>query len=50
MLRQRWCMDKSRATERIDGAVALVMALDRTLRCGGAGSVSVYEDRGLLYL
>lgn len=43
-------MDKSRATERIDGAVALVMALDRTLRCGGAVSVSVYEDRGLLYL
>ena len=43
-------MDKSRAVERIDGAVALVMALDRALRCGGTSTTSIYEDRGLLYL
>lgn len=43
-------MDKARAVERIDGAVALVMALDRAMRCGGAGNTSVYEDRGLLFL
>lgn len=43
-------MDKARAVERIDGSVALVMALDRAMRCGGAGNASVYEDRGLLFL
>lgn len=43
-------MDKSRAVERIDGAVALVMALDRALRCGGTSTTSIYEDCGLLYL
>ena len=43
-------MDKSRAVERIDGAVALVMALDRALRCSGTSTTSIYEDRGLLYL
>lgn len=43
-------MDKSRAVERIDGAVALVMALDRALRCGGTSTTFIYEDRGLLYL
>ena len=43
-------MDKARAVERIDGSVALVMALDRAMRCGGAGNTSVYEDRGLLFL
>ena len=36
-------MDKARAVERIDGSVALVMALDRTMRCGGAGNTSVSE-------
>ena len=37
-------MDKARAVERIDGSVALVMALDRAMRCGGAGNASVSES------
>ena len=39
--------DKEKATERIDGAVATVMALDRAIRNGGS-SRSVYDDRGIL--
>ena len=59
----RWCMDnavvqtdaagniklsKEKATEKIDLAVALVMALDRAIRNETAGSV--YEGRGLLFV
>ncbi len=40
--------DKEKSTERIDGAVALIMALDRSLRHQYGGSV--YNDRGLLIL
>ena len=43
-------LDKSKATERIDGAVALVMALDRAIRCGAESGESVYENRGLLFV
>ena len=43
-------MDKQKSTEKIDGAVALVMALDRALRCGNIDSGSVYDERGLLWL
>jgi phage terminase large subunit-like protein len=42
-------MDKEKSTERIDGAVALVMALDRALRNGGKVG-SVYDERGFLIL
>ena len=42
-------MDKEKSTERIDGAVALVMALDRTIRNSTIAG-SVYDDRGLLIL
>ena len=41
--------DKEKSTERIDGAVATIMALDRAIRKGGSGS-SVYDGRGLLIL
>jgi len=40
--------DKEKSIERIDGFVALVMGLDRAIRCGGGGSV--YEERGVLSL
>jgi len=43
-------MDKSKSTEKIDGAVALVMGLDRAIRCGNDTSESVYDERGLLIL
>lgn len=41
--------DKERSTEKIDGAVAMIMALDRAIRNGG-NSGSVYDDRGILIL
>ena len=41
-------MDKAKSTEKIDGAVATVMALDRAIRCGNDTSESVYDTRGLL--
>jgi phage terminase large subunit-like protein len=43
--------DKEKSTERIDGAVATIMALDRALRnSGDNGNGSVYDGRGLLIL
>lgn len=61
----RWCMDnavvqtdaagniklsKAKATEKIDLAVALVMALDRAIRNENSKTRSVYEHRGILVL
>jgi len=61
----RWCMDnifiktdpagnikpdKEKSTEKIDGAVATIMALDRAIRNGGNVVGSVYDNRGLLIL
>ncbi len=61
----RWCVDniviqtdpagnikisKAKATEKVDAAVALVMALDRAIRNEGVQTESVYEHRGLLLL
>ncbi|NLN45518.1 MAG: terminase large subunit, partial [Clostridiaceae bacterium] len=42
--------DKEKSTERIDGAVATIMALDRAIRNGGTTNESVYSERGLLIL
>ena len=43
--------DKEKSTEKIDGAVALIMALDRAIRCGlGNSGVSVYDEREMLVL
>ncbi len=42
--------DKEKSTEKIDGAVATVMALDRAIRCGNDTSESVYDSRGLLFV
>jgi len=39
--------DKAKSTEKIDGAIALIMALDRAIRCGNVNGESVYESRGL---
>jgi len=41
--------DKEKSTEKIDGAVALIMALDRSIRNQGSCG-SVYDDRGILVL
>ncbi len=40
--------DKAKSTEKIDGAIACIMALDRAIRCGNDTSESVYDTRGLL--
>ena len=40
--------DKEKSTEKIDGAIATIMALDRAIRCGNEASESVYDSRGLL--
>ena len=42
--------DKEKSTEKIDGAVAAIMALDRAIRCGNANTESVYNDRGILFI
>ena len=41
--------DKEKSTEKIDGAVALIMALDRAIRHKDDGG-SVYDDRGILII
>ena len=40
--------DKEKSTEKIDGAIAMIMGLDRAIRCGTDTSESVYDSRGLL--
>lgn len=41
--------DKEKSTEKIDGAIATIMALDRAVR--NRGNVkSIYDDRGLLII
>ena len=42
--------DKEKSTEKIDGAVAMIMALDRATRNGGVPSGSVYDHRGLIII
>ena len=42
--------DKEKSTEKIDGAIATIMALDRAIRCGVDTSASVYDERGLFVL
>ena len=41
--------DKEKSTEKIDGAVALIMALDRAIRNKGNDG-SVYDNRGILLI
>lgn len=40
--------DKEKSTEKIDGAIATIMGLDRAIRCGNTNAESVYDTRGLL--
>lgn len=42
--------DKEKSTEKIDGAVATIMALDRAIQCGNVSTESVYDERGILFL
>lgn len=40
--------DKEKSTEKIDGAIATIMALARAIVCGTDTGESVYDSRGLL--
>ena len=42
--------DKEKSTEKIDGAIATIMGLDRAIRCGNDTRESVYDTRGLLFV
>ena len=43
--------DKAKSTEKIDGAIATIMGLDRAIRCGNDNSpASVYDNRGILFV
>lgn len=42
--------DKEKSTEKIDGVIATIMALDRAIRCGNDNGESVYDSRGVLVL
>ena len=40
--------DKEKSTEKIDGVIATIMALDRAIRCGTDNGASIYDSRRLL--
>ena len=40
--------DKEKSTEKIDGAIAMIMALDRAIRNGQTTGESVYDSRGII--
>ena len=42
--------DKEKSTEKIDGAIAGIMGLDRAIRCGNDTRASVYDSRGILFI
>ena len=42
--------DKEKSTEKIDGAIAAIMALDRAIRNGNANTESVYDNRGIIFI
>ena len=42
--------DKEKSTEKIDGAIATIMGLDRAIRCGNHVQESVYDSRGMLFV
>lgn len=41
---------KEKSTEKIDGAIATIMALDRAIRYQNMNTESVYNRRGLLII
>jgi len=42
--------DKEKSTEKIDEAVAMIMALDRAIRCVNSSDKSIYAAREILIL
>jgi phage terminase large subunit-like protein len=43
-------IDKEKSSEKVDGCVALVMALDRAIKNGANPGGSVYDNRGILFI
>lgn len=41
---------KEKLTEKLDGAMAAIMALDLASSCGNDNGASVYDDSGLLLI
>lgn len=41
---------KEKLTEKLDGAMAAIMALDQAISCENDNGASVYDDRGLLLI
>ena len=42
--------DKEKSTEKIDGVVVTIMALDQAIRCGLDNGESVYDEREILLI
>ena len=42
--------NKEKSTDKIAGAMATIMALDRAIRCGNDNGESVYDERGMIFL
>ncbi len=42
--------DKQKSTEKIDGAIAMIMGLDRAIRNGNNEGESVYDNRGIIFI
>ena len=42
--------DKQKSTEKIDGVIATIMALDRAIKNDGGITESVYDERDLFVL
>lgn len=42
--------NKEKSTEKIDGAVATIMALDRAIRNQNTNTKSAYNERGLIII
>lgn len=43
-------VDKEKSTEKIDGAIVTITALDRAIRCGNRNAESVYDSRDVLFM
>jgi len=39
--------DKEKSTEKIDDAIAMIMVLDRAIRCGCVSDDSIYDSRDM---
>jgi phage terminase large subunit-like protein len=42
--------DKEKSTEKIDGVIATIMALDRAIVNGNNPETNVYDDRGIVFI